>query len=34
MDIIGWVLTGIVAFNVVFFGGLAINDYFERRRRK
>ena len=34
MSVIGWIVIGLLAFNVVVFGLLAINDQLERRKRK
>ena len=34
MSILGWIVIGLLAFNVIVFGLLAINDYLERRHRK
>lgn len=34
MSWMGWTTIGILVFNIVFFGGLAIIAYIEERRRK
>ena len=34
MSIIGWIVIGLLAFNVIVFGLLAINDHLERKHRR
>ena len=34
MSWIGWVVIGIFAFNILFFGALYVIEWLERRRRK
>ena len=34
MSVLGWIAIGLIGFNVVVFGLLAINDYLERRHRR
>ena len=33
MNIICWIVIGLLAFNVIVFGLLALNDYLERKRK-
>ena len=34
MSVLAWIVIGLLAFNVIVFGLLAINDQLERRKRK
>ena len=34
MSVLAWIVVGLLAFNVIVFGLLAINDQLERRKRK
>lgn len=34
MSVLAWIVIGLLAFNIIVFGLLALNDYLERKHKR